>query len=296
MSLLRSHCSRFSIGTAQLGQRYGVTNTSAEISAEQAIEIFNFAASIGINHLDTAMDYGRSESMVGQSKLSRWQIQTKLPECPESCHDVSKWVKIRIESSLEKLKIECIDSVLLHDPLLLLSPSGKVIWETLNQLKTKGLIRYTGFSIYNPDELEKLMTVFHPDILQTPFNIFDQRLISSGWLTKLKKKHISVQARSAFLQGTLLHRQEKLPAYFKPWKNLWKNWFDWLERHHLTAAEACLNFILSQKDIDTVIIGVDSLAQLQQLAALPQRELPALPESLPSNDENLINPGKWSVL
>ena len=42
-------------------------------------------------------------------------------------------------------------------------------------------------SIYSPDELDRIWKVWKPDIVQVPFNVFDQRIVNSGWLKRLSK-------------------------------------------------------------------------------------------------------------
>ena len=51
--------------------------------------------------------------------------------------------------------------------------------------------------------------------MQAPLNIFDRRLISSGWFKKLKNKKVEVHARSIFLQGLLLKESSKITSKFK---------------------------------------------------------------------------------
>ena len=41
-------------------------------------------------------------------------------------------------------------------------------------------------------------------MIQCPFNVFDQRLISSGAYKRMKARGIKVHVRSIFLQGLLL--------------------------------------------------------------------------------------------
>ncbi|MEM5627314.1 hypothetical protein AAHB47_28660 [Bacillus wiedmannii] len=57
------------------------------------------------------------------------------------------------------------------------------------------------------------------DMIQVPLNIFDQRLIYSGLLQKLKTKGIEIHARSPYLQGLLLMDAEKIPDYLQIAKN-----------------------------------------------------------------------------
>jgi hypothetical protein len=46
------------------------------------------------------------------------------------------------------------------------------------------------------------------DLIQLPFNVFDNRLIVKGHLKKLIAKSIEIHARSVFLQGITLFSRE----------------------------------------------------------------------------------------
>lgn len=75
-----------------------------------------------------------------------------------------------------------------------------------------------GFSTYTPKQIDFLLNNFDFDLVQLPFNVFDNRLIQGGQLKALKKKKIEIHARSIFLQGLLLDFNN-LSDYFLTWKN-----------------------------------------------------------------------------
>ena len=45
-------------------------------------------------------------------------------------------------------------------------------------------------SIYNPNELDLYLKNYNFEIVQAPLNIFDRRIINSGWLKKINEKGI----------------------------------------------------------------------------------------------------------
>ena len=51
---------------------------------------------------------------------------------------------------------------------------------------------------------------YKPDVIQLPFNVFDNRFQVTGKLKKLKRLKVEIHARSIFLQG----------LFFKDVKNL----------------------------------------------------------------------------
>jgi len=134
------------------------------------------------------------------------------------------------------------------------------------------------------------------DIVQAPISIIDQRLLNSGWLSKLYKNDIEVHARSVFLQGLLLMSKKKRSSKFSQWNNLWKIWHDWLNDNKITALEATVRYALSIKEISRVIVGVDSKEQLQQIILASEGKLPPTPSGLFTEETNLLNPSNWNKI
>ena len=77
---------------------------------------------------------------------------------------------------------------MVHDYKDLLGNRGKKFLKELQLLKKKKLVKKIGISIYDPSELEKIWKFWKPDLVQAPFNLFDQRILNSGWVDILKKK------------------------------------------------------------------------------------------------------------
>jgi aryl-alcohol dehydrogenase-like predicted oxidoreductase len=185
---------------------------------------------------------------------------------------------------------------LIHRSEDLLGGSGKKIVNALNKLKSKGIVKKIGISIYEPSELKKLTDLIKVDIIQAPLNIIDQRLINSGWLSKLYKSDVEVHIRSVFLQGLLLMSKKNRPPKFNRWKNLWRIWHEWLNDNQITALEATIRYALSIKKISKVIVGVDSKKQLQQIILASEGKLPPIPSELFMSDINLLNPSNWDKI
>ena len=55
-----------SLGTAQLGLKYGIANRVGMLSTRQAFEILDAAWRNDIHALDTAPSYGKSEERIGK--------------------------------------------------------------------------------------------------------------------------------------------------------------------------------------------------------------------------------------
>lgn len=287
---------RLALGTAQFGLNYGIANRQGQTSLAEVKAILQFSKENKINTLDTAIAYGDSEQCLGAIGVKNWQVISKLPAVPEDCNDVAKWVNDAVDQSLIRLKTADLHGLLLHRPLQLLDAVGEQLYSALFKLKQEGIVKKIGISIYDVSELDALSNQFVFDIVQVPFSIFDQRLIRSGWLSRLNEQGIEVHVRSIFLQGLLLMKFGERPEKFSRWGALWSQWDQWLEQERLTPLQACLRYSLSFPQINKVIVGVDSLVQLKEILAAATGLLPLIPESLNTQDVDLINPANWIAL
>lgn len=285
--------SRLALGTVQFGLSYGVANQTGQISRDDATTILDHAWTMGLDTLDTAIAYGESEQRLGEIGVGRWRIISKLPAMPESCPDISGWVRKSVSDSLERLKVNRLCGLLLHRPQQLLGEKGYALYKVLDDLKQLGVVGKIGISIYDPQELEALISSYRFDLVQAPFNVLDRRLMTSNWLTKLKESGAEVHARSVFLQGLMLMNATNRPARFQKWQPLWDRWHEWLIEKELSPLQACLGFVLAHAEIDRVIVGVDTLEQLQEVLSTVKVS-PNPPVELNCEDADLINPSRWS--
>jgi len=286
---------KLALGTVQFGQSYGIANTEGQIDINAILSILKLAKENNVNTLDTAILYGNSEQRLGECGVEDWRIVTKLPPIPKQCMNVEQWILEQVEGSLFRLNTNSILGLMLHSPLQLLEKNGSIVWGTLTELKSRGIIEKIGYSVYQPKELDLLWSEFRPDIIQAPYNILDRRLKSSGWLDKLVNNEIEVHVRSIFLQGLLLMSKENRPAKFDQWNKLWDLWDNWLQEQGVSAIEACLKFVLSEKGIDFSVIGIDSKKQFDEILSVVRNQKSdfLIPDILSISDEKLINPGNW---
>lgn len=287
---------KIALGTVQFGLEYGVANQTGRVPLEEVENILQEASARGVDTLDTAIAYGDSETILGQAGVSGWNGVTKLPALPEGCADVAAWVETQIKGSLSRLGVGQLHGVLLHRPEQLLGEYGRQLFEAMQHLKTQGITRKIGVSIYGPEELDRLMPDMRFDIVQAPLNILDRRLVESGWASRLMSQGTELHVRSVFLQGLLLLPPDKRPDKFERYVSLWYEWSRWLDEVQLTPLQACLGYVLGVKEVDKVIIGVDSVKQLKEILAASYASLPSLPNWPQPIDTDLINPACWSQL
>ncbi|MDP2030677.1 MAG: aldo/keto reductase [Thiobacillus sp.] len=287
---------RLALGTVQFGLEYGIANESGRVNQGEAGKILTEAAGRGMNLLDTAIGYGDSERVLGQVGVANWQIVSKLPSLPSECADVAGWVDEQVEGSLARLGVDRLYAVLLHRPDQLFDARGQQLLEALEHLKAQGRTEKIGVSIYAPDELVRLFDGMHFDLVQAPLNILDRRLVNSGWAQRLKRQGVELHARSVFLQGLLLLSASRRPVKFGRWHHIWTEWDRWLAEAGLTPLQACLRYALSVEEVDKVVVGVDSVAQLREILAAATDSLTSAPNWPQNIDIDLLNPARWNQL
>ena len=287
--------SKISIGSVQFGLDYGINNKKGIMPVQEIKSILEYSYNLGIRNIDTASVYGKSQQVLGKCDISKWNITTKISPIKKK-ENISENIYSEISKSLDYLKIDSVFSVLVHDSMQLLDPDlGNDIFRALELIKKKGLTKKIGISIYDPILLNKIINKYKTiDIVQAPLNILDRRLFLSGWINKLKKLDIEIQVRSIFLQGLLLMSYEDQVSKFSKWIHLWEIWNNWLSRSNISSLEACLNYASSIKQIDNIIIGIDSLDQLKQIVAIKSDNNFNFPNNFYSNDTKLINPSLWT--
>lgn len=284
---------KLALGTVQFGMQYGIANAGVRLGRTEVGQLLKYALQSGVDMLDTAAAYGDSEACLGAAGVGGFRVVTKLPI--EMDDDVESWVFEHLKASLRRLRTDRVYGLLLHRSQQLQGDGGRLLAKAFVRLKTEGLVTKVGISIYDPKELEQVTKLCPIDLVQAPLNVFDQRLMISGWLQRLHDEGVEVHVRSVFLQGLLLMPRNRIPNKFSPWSVLFDRWHAWLAESNTTAIEACLAFV-NHPMIDRVVIGVNDLVQLKDLLQASRgdstKELP----NLACHDTKLINPSNWSSL
>jgi aryl-alcohol dehydrogenase-like predicted oxidoreductase len=291
---------KIAIGTAQFGLDYGVSNTQGQSSSKQALEILEYACHNGISFLDTAPSYGNSEEVLGNIKSSQnYEIITKTPSFNSKIitnYNVKK-LRILYRQSLIKLKRDKVYGLLVHNCNDLFKPGGEKLINEMRNIKLSGKIEKIGVSVYNGDQVNRLLNEYDIDLIQVPINILDQRLIKSNMLEKIKNHGIEIHARSVFLQGLLLMPLESTPAYFYPIKKQLEGFTIKSKELSVSKLELALGFVKSIDTIDKIIIGVSSLRQLSEVINSRRIQADFFDfNNLSVGDERFIDPSQWGSM
>lgn len=281
---------KLAIGSVQFGMNYGVGKDTRP-SLDEIKQILEVASAFAIDRIDTAPVYGEAQSILGRCNAARaFKIISKVPPIPSSVTP-HQFVARMVEDSLLHLRCEKLEALLLHRAQ---DWCIAKVYRCLDNLRSDGIVRQIGISVYDLAEINMALEVARPDVIQLPLNVLDQRFVSK--LTRLKELGIEIHVRSIFLQGLLLMPLEKIPRFFEPILPTLTQWRRFTRDQGLQPEEGALNFIGSVKGVDYAIVGVHCAEQLTQIARAFQRQKQlALTEFQPFavNDYQQITPTFW---
>lgn len=275
---------------------YGIAGRGQPDAAEVGA-ILAQAARAGISVLDTAHAYGSAETVVGaQSLAASMRIVTKTRTVRSSRIENAdcEAVEAALEDSFRRLRRSAVYAVLVHDAGDLLVPGADRLWQLLERHRAAGSIERIGVSVYDPAQCRAIAAAFPLEIVQLPFNLYDQRFLESGALADLKAGGVEIHARSAFLQGLLLMPPEALPAHFDSIRSHHARLHAFARAHGVSPLAAALNFCLRQPDIDHVVVGCEKVGQIEEILAAAALQAPLLfLESFALTDVGIIEPSRW---
>ncbi|TVZ28218.1 aryl-alcohol dehydrogenase-like predicted oxidoreductase [Gillisia sp. Hel_I_86] len=270
---------KIGLGTVQFGLAYGIANVNGQTKVREVTEILALAKKYGIKILDSASAYGNAEEVIGNNTLNDFKIVSKFI-APKN-----QAVNVQLENSLKNLGVKQLYGYLAHRPMELLEYPTQ--WKELLEFKEHGKVQKIGFSLNEPEELEKLLKKnYIPDLVQVPFNYFDNRFEES--LVYLKSIGCEIHTRSSFLQGLFFMKPELLSSYFSEIKENLRE----LQLLQEDLSVSLLRFVLDKSYIDKVIIGVENSKQLKQnIEGLKNaKELPILNKDI---SRQILNPSLW---
>lgn len=282
------------LGGAQFGIKYGSFNNKT-ININELKKITNLSIKNKISIIDTSFNYKNSHHTISELNLKKFKIITKIKL--DKKRNI-KYLYNMVTNSLKKLKIKNFYSILIHDYKDLLSKNGKFFLKQLYELKKNGLVKKIGISIYCPGDLRKIWNFWKPEIIQAPLNVFDRRIVTSGWLKKIKKNKIQFIARSIFLQGLLLNdltKNCKNYSKFRKHKNILGSWLNWCKKKKISPVKGCLDYVKKFSNIDYIVLGFNSFSHFKQILGEYNKKKDHIPNTFNSKSNNLIDPRKWSL-
>ena len=278
---------KISLGTAQFGLEYGINNNKGQTRRDEVSKILKRCKKAGIMHIDTAAAYGSAENVLGEV------IQSE--RLSDSFHITTKYksnginnLSLSTRESLQKLRVEKLHCQMFH--------SYQDFKKTEDFIKPD-CVDKIGVSVYTNEELLDTLENINVRVVQCPFNLLDNDSIRGETLVKAKEKGIEIQVRSSFLQGLFFMDRNRVPPSLIELKSDLEELDRICSENKISMSHLALGYCLSKDYIDKVVIGVDSLEQLDlnieaMKAPLPYPIIEEI-DKIKVTNQTLLNPTNW---
>tara|TARA_B100001057_G_C22664311_1_gene877210 strand:- start:62 stop:928 length:867 start_codon:yes stop_codon:yes gene_type:complete len=258
------------LGIANFKNGYGIKKK--KVSLKNIKDIFlQIKKEKQIKFVDTAPSYYQ-DSKNYLIQLKNFKIFSKLKKIPSEIGNnfkkLENFVMEEINLDLKRLKVRNFEGYYVHDIDDVLK-YGKNLFKIFKELKKMQLINKIGLSFYNLDTEIKVLKKFKPDIVQLPFNLLCANQEYKSQIKILRKKNISIFARSIYLQGIILNKWQEVPKKFPNIRaniKLLETKFGYYSKSK--KIELTINEIKKNKFFDGIIFSVDSREDLDEFLKL----------------------------
>jgi aryl-alcohol dehydrogenase-like predicted oxidoreductase len=252
--------------------------------------LLNAALDEGITLIDTSIDYGRSEELIGRylsSRRDEYFLASKcgcLPTTPADAtppypHDYTAAnVRAGVEQSLRRLQTDHLDLVQVH-----MSPSREQLEsdgtvEEMVNLRDEGKVRFLGMSGIQPNLVDHIaMRVF--DVFQIPYSALQRG--HEALVSQAAQRGAGVLIRGGVARGTASDDKawsvRPLSGGDVPAEATWQAaGLDELLEDGMNRHEFILRFTLSLPALSSTIVGTGKLDHLRSNVEMASRgPLPA---------------------
>jgi aryl-alcohol dehydrogenase-like predicted oxidoreductase len=216
---------RIGFGALEIGRDWDVGDEAARRrpEAEEAGRMLNGVLDLGVNLIDSARAYHRSEERIGASIAARraeYVLATKCGEHseePRTYYDFSyRAIANSIDTSLRLLQTDVIDLLQIHfgpEPEKVLEESETV--RAMKDAREAGKVRFLGASPGN-SLLDRCIESGDFDVLQVGYSLLDRG--AHDLITKAGDRGIGILIRSGLGGGWLTPRALTVPAEKRPEK------------------------------------------------------------------------------
>jgi D-threo-aldose 1-dehydrogenase len=291
---------KFGLGGVPLGNEFAV------VTDKDAYAILEAAWSAGVRYYDVSPWYGlglaerRYGSFLHNKKRSEYVISSKVgkllkasrtaknnglfPFSP-SPNDVvfdytSSGVRRSIEDSLQRLGIDSLDIVFVHD----ISPDNKLLptsWQEqfdiaakgafpeLTRMREEGLIKGWGIGVNTPEPILRVLTEADPDVclMASQYSLIDHKNALNQLFPEVRKKNVSLVVGSSlnagFISGSPRYNygkdSYKIPTAFLEKR---KQLREVAANHGVDLRTAALQFSASPDVAAALVVGASSEQQI----------------------------------
>jgi D-threo-aldose 1-dehydrogenase len=288
-----------------------IGNLGTVVSDQDALAAIRAAWSAGVRYFDTAPHYGvgLSERRLGYGLAGKprdeFVVSTKIGRVlvANSAADADRVVvdegfvvqpKLRrvrdytrdgvlrsLESSLERLQLQRIDIVFVHDPDDFYREALDGAFPALHDLRAQGVIRAFGAGMNQSEMLADFVRNTDLDVLLLAgrYTLYEQHALDE-LLPLCVQRGVSVVAGGVFNSGLLATDRPRRDATYNyepaPAEVLARvqRIADVCERHSVSLPAAAVQFVLAHPAIATACLGARSAAEVQRNATLFEAHIP----------------------
>ena len=289
---------RLGLGGVALSGAPPATDPEDNTSETEAAQLIRRSLDLGVNYFDTAPMYGvgQSERRYGQAlrgvERQRYVLSTKVgrvigPIAPGSSEmgwsfDFSRsGARRSFETSLERLGLDAVDIVFIHDPDDHYQQATTETLPFLVELREQGRIKAIGAGM-NQWEMELQFAqqgVFDCFLLAGRYTLLDQTALPE-FLPYCVAHNISIIAGGPYNSGILavgpregatFNYRAASPEMMDKARAIYAV----CERHQIPLRAAALQFILAHPVLASVIPGARSVREVEENAQLIEHPIPA---------------------
>ena len=257
--------------------------TGPAISDEDADRLLNTVLDEGINFIDTSIDYGRSEELIGKCiahRRSEYVLASKCGCVPgngmgrEHVHTAAN-IRNGVEHSLRTLRTDHLDLVQFHRSLSREEFDAEGALTEALALRDEGKVRFVGVSAVLPTLDEQIdMGVF--DAFQIPYSALQRE--HEDVISRASDAGMGIIIRGGVARGAPEDWEGR--RYYMVANETMRDYWETAQLDDLldgmSRTAFMLRFTLSHPDLDTTIVGTSSLDHLRDNLAIAARgPLPA---------------------
>ncbi len=280
--------SALGLGTVELGRDWGieVPGEYGLPGEEDALALLRRAVALGVNFLDTARYYGKSEERLGRFLASMGRdasavyVATKVPmNKKEGLAAMRRGMSSDLEASLKALGREPLDLVQLHSAKLEDIRDAEA-WEVLEKARLAGKLRFIGATFYDPAAVRAAVESGAYDTVQPTYNL---GMPQAGEAIDLAEKaKVGVIVKTPLGKGLLSYKREHAGEDLAESRRA-VDGLKFLERGDQTLPQAAIRYCLARPGVSTVIAGTQRIRHLEENADAVEGEL--FPEELARVEE-----------
>ena len=287
----------FGIGTSPFGGLF------ASVSESAVADVISTSMELGLNYFDTAPHYGMGSaevrlgrninhlprsSFVVSTKVGRLIVPSEKADDPgwenstaavERIFDFSAaGIERSLLESLERLKMESVEMVFIHDPDGAADQAISEAYPVLERLRAEGIVKTIGIGITSNEIPTRFINETDIDVvlIALKYTLLDQSAGAELLPTALRKG-VSVIAGGVFNSGILTNPKAGATFNYEPASPEVLARAQKIEKFFLdrgvSLAQAALQFPMQHPAISAILVGCRSADEVTTNVALYNKEI-----------------------